>query len=79
MLEQEQAVQRCRKRRSKLEENAGKREEIRKAIPPWKQIFQEADSDTKRILVQRLVERIQVTREQIWIRFKELSGKNLLI
>ena len=79
VLEQEQAVQRCRKRRSKLEENAGKREEIRKAIPPWKQIFQEADSDTKRILVQRLVERIQVTREQIWIRFKELSGKNLLI
>lgn len=79
VLEQEQAVQRSRERRSKLEENAGKREEIRKAIPPWKQIFQEADSDTKRILVQRLVERIQVMREQIRIRFKELSGKNLLI
>ncbi len=79
VLEQEQAVQRSRERRSKLEENAGKREEIRKAIPPWKQIFQEADSDTKRILVQRLVEWIQVTQEQIRIRFKELSGKNLLI
>lgn len=79
VLEQEQAVQRSRERRSKLEENAEKREEIRKAIPPWKQIFQEADSDTKRILVQRLVERIQVMREQIRIRFKELSGKNLLI
>ncbi len=79
VLEQEQAVQRSRERRSKLEENAGKREEIRKAIPPWKQIFQEANPDTKRVLVQRLVERIQVTREQIRIRFKELPRNNLLI
>ena len=79
VLEQEQAVQRSRERRNKLVENAEKREAIRKAIPPWNQIFQEANPDTKRVLVQRLVERIQVTREQIRIRFKELPRNNLLI
>lgn len=70
VLEQELVVQRIQERRNRQKINTENREEIRKAIPAWKQIFHTADSDTKRVLVQKIVERIQVTREQIRIRFK---------
>ena len=70
VLEQERVVQRIQERRNRQKLHTANREEIRKAIPAWKQIFHTADSDTKRVLVQKIVERIQVTREQIRIRFK---------
>ncbi|NBI57076.1 recombinase family protein [Lachnospiraceae bacterium] len=70
VLEQELVVQRIQERRNRQKLHTANREEIRKAIPAWKQIFHTADSDTKRVLVQKIVERIQVTREQIRIRFK---------
>ena len=70
VLEQELVVQRIQERRNRQKLHTENQEEIRKAIPAWKQIFHTADSDTKRVLVQKIVERIQVTREQIRIRFK---------
>ncbi len=70
VLEQELVVQRIQERRNRQKLHTENQEEIRKAIPTWKQIFHTADSDTKRVLVQKIVERIQVTREQIRIRFK---------
>lgn len=45
-------------------------EEMKKRIPTWQQIFWEMDPDTRRVLIQKLVERILVTQEQIVIRFK---------
>lgn len=43
----------------------------RKTNPPtWKQIFEEADSHTQRVLVNKLASRIDVTKEQIVIRFR---------
>lgn len=70
VLEQKLVVQRIQERRNRQKLHTENQEEIRKAIPAWKQIFHTADSDTKRVLVQKIVERIQVTREQIRIRFK---------
>ena len=38
--------------------------------PTWQQVFQNADAETQRVLVNKLVDRIDVTDEQIVIRFK---------
>lgn len=45
-------------------------EEIRKKIPTWREMFLRADIPTKRVLVNKLIERIDITREQVIIRFK---------
>ncbi|MCM1056638.1 MAG: recombinase family protein [Firmicutes bacterium] len=36
----------------------------------WQQIFRDADRETQRVLVNKLIERIDVTNEQIVVRFK---------
>lgn len=43
---------------------------LREQIPTWQQVFLDADSHTKRVLVDKLVERIDVMEEQITIRFR---------
>lgn len=45
-------------------------EDVRKNIPTWQEIFLNADTSVKRVLVNRLVERIDVTKEQIVVLFK---------
>ncbi len=45
-------------------------EELRTKLPTWKQVFEEADCHTQRVLVNKLIERIDITKEQIVIRFK---------
>ncbi len=52
-------------------------EEIRKKIPTWREMFLHADTSTKRVLVNKLVERIDLTREQVIIRFKISLGEFL--
>lgn len=52
-------------------------EEIRKKIPTWREMFLHADTSTKRVLVNKLVERINLTREQVIIRFKISLGEFL--
>ena len=44
--------------------------ELKSNIPTWKQVFREADAQTQRVLVNKLIERIDVTNEQIVVRFK---------
>lgn len=44
--------------------------ELKSSIPTWKQVFREADRTTQRVLVNKLIERIDVTNEQIVVRFK---------
>lgn len=72
LAEKEQSVREKEDRikRMELEETGEAWEEVKKKIPPWQQIFQETDSDTRRVLVGKLVERIQVTQERIVIRFR---------
>ncbi len=45
-------------------------EELKKNLPTWKKIFEEADGNSKRVLVNKVVERINVTKEEVIIRFK---------
>lgn len=45
-------------------------EEIKDNIPSWQEVFLYADTPTKRVLVNKLIERIDITRERIVIRFK---------
>ena len=43
---------------------------LKKQIPTWQQVFLKADAHTKRVLVDKLIERIDVKEEQITIRFR---------
>lgn len=45
-------------------------ESIRSRIPTWQDVFWNADTTTKRVLVDKLIERIDITRDNINIRFK---------
>lgn len=44
--------------------------QLKSEIPTWQQVFQKADKATQRVLVNKLIDRIDVTDEQIVIRFK---------
>ncbi len=48
----------------------GEWKELEKNIPTWKEIFYHADVPTKRVLVNKLIEKISITDEQIVITFK---------
>lgn len=43
---------------------------IRSKIPTWQDVFWNADTTTKRVLVNKLIERIDITKDSVNIRFK---------
>ncbi len=43
---------------------------IRKSIPTWQDVFMNADTPTKRVLVNKLIERIDVRKDEVIVRFK---------
>lgn len=45
-------------------------ESIRSKIPTWQDVFWNADTTTKRVLVNKLIERIDITKDSVNIRFK---------
>lgn len=45
-------------------------EDVKNKIPTWHELLLNADTATKRVLVNKLVERIDITKERIVIRFK---------
>lgn len=45
-------------------------ETLRENIPTWREMFLNADTSTKRVLVNKLIARIDITRERVMIRFK---------
>lgn len=45
-------------------------EEVKCNIPSWREVFLYADTPTKRVLVDKLIERIDITRERMVVRFK---------
>lgn len=66
-----------REKEKRLKENGvgnGGWEERKTKLPTWKQVFEEADCHTQRVLVNKLIERIDITQEQIVIRFN--AGRN---
>lgn len=44
--------------------------ELREQIPTWQEVFLNADVATKRVLVNKLIERIDVKKDEVIIRFK---------
>ena len=50
--------------------NSADWKELKSKFPTWKQIFEKSDSHTQRVLVNKLIERIDITNEQIVIRFR---------
>lgn len=44
--------------------------ELQKQIPTWQEVFLNADVATKRVLVNKLIERINVRKDEVIIRFK---------
>lgn len=53
-------------------------ETLRSKIPTWQEIFLNADTPTKRVLVNKLIERIDITENKVVIRFK-INLDNFLI
>lgn len=51
--------------------------EIKGNIPSWREVFLHADAPTKRVLVNKLIERIDITRERMVVRFR-ISLEELL-
>lgn len=45
-------------------------EDIKCRIPTWREMFLHADTSTKRVLVDKLIERIDITREKLVVHFK---------
>ena len=43
---------------------------LREQIPTWQDVFLNADTATKRVLVNKLIERIDVKKDEVVIRFK---------
>ena len=52
-------------------------EDIRGKIPTWQDIFLNADSATKHVLVNKLIERIDVKKDEVIVRFKINLGEFL--
>lgn len=44
--------------------------ELCQQIPTWKEVFLNADNATKRVLVDRLIERIDIKKDEVVVRFK---------
>ncbi len=68
--EQEAQIQEKKECLQQMAVTAGEWEELRTQIPTWQQVFKEAGRETQRVLVNRLIDRIDVTDDQIVIRFK---------
>lgn len=45
-------------------------DDVYKMIPTWTEVFNNADKQTKRVLINKIVDRIEITNEKITIKFK---------
>lgn len=67
---QEQRIQEKKDGLNGMAVTTDKWQSLKSNIPTWKQVFKEADTQTQRVLANKLVERIDVTDEQIVVQFK---------
>lgn len=70
ITEQEKKIQKTKDSIKGMKLTTEEWHERKSDIPTWKQVFKEADTQTQRALVNKLIERIDVTDEQIVVRFK---------
>lgn len=79
--EEEEKQEKIVRRKENELENAAisiqDREDIKNRIPTWQDVFLHADTMTKRVLVNKLVERIDVKKTEVIVRFKvTVNGVN---
>ena len=43
---------------------------VYKMLPTWKEVFESADKETKRVLINKIVDKVIITKEEIRIKFK---------
>ena len=67
---QQEIVKQKEKKMENMDVSITEWDYLKKQIPTWQQVFLEADAHTKRVLVDKLIERIDVKEEQITIRFR---------
>lgn len=68
--EQLEALRQKKEEIAGLDISAKEWNDIQSKIPTWKDIFLNADTATKRVLVNKIVERIDIRKDEIKIRFK---------
>lgn len=52
-------------------------EDLKSNIPTWRELFFQTDTPTKRVLINKLIERIDITKDRIVIRFKGSLNESL--
>lgn len=57
-------------RYNNIKANYKNRNDICKIIPAWENVFYNADRETKRVLINRIVDKVYITNEEIKIQFK---------
>ena len=67
---QQEAIKQKEDKLKNMDVSISERGYLRKQISTWQQVFLEADPQTKRVLVDKLVERIDIVEGQITIRFR---------
>lgn len=67
---QQEIIKQKEDRIKNMDMSISKWESRREQIPAWQQVFMEADIHTKRVLVNKLIERIDIVEGQIKIRFR---------
>ena len=70
ITEQEQRIQEKKDSLNGMAVTTGEWQSLKSNIPTWKQVFKKANTQTQRVLINKLIERIDVTDEQIVVRFK---------
>lgn len=70
ITEQEQRIQEKEDDLKGMAVTTDEWQSLKSNIPTWEQVFRGADTQTQRVLVNKLIERIDVTDEQIVVRFK---------
>ena len=68
--QQRRAIQQKEKELNDMIVSIQNREKLRQKIPTWKDIFLHAKTPVKRVLVNKLIDRIDVKKTEIHIRFK---------
>lgn len=70
ITKQEQRIQEKKDGLNGMAVTTAEWQSLKSNIPTWKQVFKEADTQTQRVLVNKLIEQIDVTDEQVVVRFK---------
>ena len=69
-IEQEKVIARMKEELEESDVSFQEWESLRVQMPTWKEVFLEADNATKRVLVNKIIDKIYVKKEEVVIRFK---------